>query len=255
MTIIAETGRHIRLQVTEQVREIFGRHRISFGSEALTSIQSIEFPKSAVIEPYCHWTSATRLNTMGSFSYCMSTRFLGSVGRYCSIADQAATFGARHAVEHVTTAGFATKEQRQSFRWAWDELLGPEHRPITMSVPTRAVPVVEHDVWIGQECLIGRGITLHTGCVVGAGAVVTKDVPPYAIVGGAPARVIRYRFSDVVCARLLASRWWELHPRHVILPDLKDPERFLARIETARDLERYAPPPLTWRAFSGDSRD
>lgn len=69
--------------------------------------------------------------------------------------------------------------------------------------------VVGNDVWIGHNAIIMPGVTLGDGVIVAAGAVVTKDVPPYAIVGGNPAQVIRRRFSDTVIADLLAIRWWD----------------------------------------------
>ena len=68
---------------------------------------------------------------------------------------------------------------------------------------------IGHDVWIGAHALFPSVVNVGTGSVVGSGAVVTKDVPPYAIVGGNPARLIRYRFSQKQIADLLESRWWE----------------------------------------------
>ena len=68
---------------------------------------------------------------------------------------------------------------------------------------------IGNDVWIGEAVFINDGITIGTGAVVGAHSVVTKDVPPYAIVAGAPARVLRYRFDDSTIQKLLDSKWWE----------------------------------------------
>ena len=68
--------------------------------------------------------------------------------------------------------------------------------------------VIDNDVWIGDDVILGHGVHLGTGCVVATRSVVTKDVPPYTIVGGTPARIIRKRFDDNVIADLLASRWW-----------------------------------------------
>jgi hypothetical protein len=114
-------------------------------------------------------------------------------------------------------------------------------------VLTAPVPVLQHDVWTGNHALLQRGITLHTGCVVGAGAVVTKDVPPYAIAGGNPARIIRMRFRDDVIDRLLASRWWEYHPSVVFACDITDPARFLDQLAAQRDsFAPFAPKILTW---------
>ena len=68
---------------------------------------------------------------------------------------------------------------------------------------------IANDVWIGRHAMIMPGVHIADGAIVAAGAIVTKDVPPYAIVGGVPAKLIRYRFSDDVIAKLLAIRWWE----------------------------------------------
>lgn len=69
--------------------------------------------------------------------------------------------------------------------------------------------VIGNDVWIGYEAVIMAGVTIGDGAIIGARAVVTKDVPPYTIVGGVPARDIRRRFSDDVIARLLELKWWD----------------------------------------------
>lgn len=69
---------------------------------------------------------------------------------------------------------------------------------------------VGNDVWIGAGCIVLDGVTIGDGAIVAAGAVVTKDVPPYAIVGGVPAQIIRYRFDINTITALLKWRWWEL---------------------------------------------
>lgn len=67
---------------------------------------------------------------------------------------------------------------------------------------------IENDVWIGANAVVKQGVCVATGAVIGAGAVVTKDVPPYAIVVGAPAKILRYRFSEEQIAEIQASQWW-----------------------------------------------
>jgi len=69
--------------------------------------------------------------------------------------------------------------------------------------------VLGNDVWIGSNVIIPGGIVIGTGAVVAAGSVVVKDVPPYAIVGGNPAQLIRFRFDDATIAKLLESAWWD----------------------------------------------
>ena len=82
---------------------------------------------------------------------------------------------------------------------------------VAKSDPIRYVPLeIGHDVWIGHNTIIlPRVRSIGTGAVVGAGSVVNKDIPPYAVVCGCPARIIRYRFSQGTIRGLLASRWWE----------------------------------------------
>jgi virginiamycin A acetyltransferase len=75
--------------------------------------------------------------------------------------------------------------------------------------------VVGNDVWIGLGCTIMSGVNIGTGAVIATGSVVTKDVPPYAIVGGTPAKVITYRFDEHTIDRLLKSEWWDLDPKEL----------------------------------------
>ena len=98
---------------------------------------------------------------------------------------------------------------------------------------------IGHDVWIGYGAIIMDGVTIGTGAVVAAAAVVTKDVPPYAIVAGVPARIIRYRFDDDTIRRLLESRWWDF-PEEFIATRLKfdDVKQCLDVLEQNRHLLR-----------------
>lgn len=92
---------------------------------------------------------------------------------------------------------------------------------------------IENDVWIGDNALLFPNITIHTGAIIGAGALVNKDVPPYAVVAGVPARIIKFRFDEQTIKTLLKSKWWE-HS----LEDLKNfsnyfdnPEEFCQKFE------------------------
>ena len=76
-------------------------------------------------------------------------------------------------------------------------------------LPKLKKTIIGNDVWIGQRVVVKSGCRIGDGAVVGAGAVVTKDVPPYAIVGGVPAKVIRMRFSEDIIERLKEIKWWD----------------------------------------------
>jgi hypothetical protein len=97
-----------------------------------------------------------------------------------------------------------------------------------------APALIGHDVWIGEDVLLGRNISIGTGAVIGARSVVTKDVPPYAIVAGTPARLVRMRFEPALVQRLLSSRWWRYHFAEFARWDYDQPERFLDQLEAAQ---------------------
>jgi len=88
------------------------------------------------------------------------------------------------------------------------------------------------DVWIGQGAFIKSGVTIGTGAIIGARATVIKDVPPYAVMVGTPARAVRLRFSDAVVERLLASQWWSYSIYDLFTAPMDDVARALDMIET-----------------------
>jgi acetyltransferase-like isoleucine patch superfamily enzyme len=96
---------------------------------------------------------------------------------------------------------------------------------------------VGHDVWIGARCIVLSGVTIGNGAVLGAGSIVTRDIPPYAIAVGNPARTIRYRFAPDVIRRLQSLEWWnwsdDLIGERVELLTATDVDRFLSMVEPA----------------------
>ncbi|WP_210487554.1 CatB-related O-acetyltransferase [Microvirga antarctica] len=148
---------------------------------------------------------------IGAFSYGRpKVRFAESgrkltIGRYCSIADKVEILlGGNHRVDWATTYPFS------ALRSLWPS--APETNDYHGS---RGDVTIGNDVWLGSGATILSGVTVGHGAVVAAHALVTKDVPPYAIVGGNPAKLIRYRFDEATIAALLEARWWDL-PRERI---------------------------------------
>jgi virginiamycin A acetyltransferase len=122
------------------------------------------------------------------------------MGKYCSIADGVEIFlGGNHRVDWATTYPFPAMAS-----------LWKEARSIVGHPATRGDVVIGSDVWLGAKCVILSGITIGHGAVVGTRAVVTRDVPPYAIVAGNPARIVKMRFNKEDVQRMLAASWWEL---------------------------------------------
>lgn len=118
------------------------------------------------------------------------------IGNYCSIAPYVKLGHMEHALSCVSTS---------------TQIFLPKHG-ITDFTGDIDPTVIENDVWLAANVVVKQGVTVHTGAVVGAGAVVTKDIPPYAIAVGVPAKVIKYRFSEETISKLLESKWWELPP-------------------------------------------
>ncbi|GLH74277.1 hypothetical protein GETHLI_27790 [Geothrix limicola] len=136
--------------------------------------------------------------SVGDYSYISGPRAYieaAEIGKYCSIARQTVIGVSGHDYHRVTTHPFISDPT-----YGFAAKVVPE--------PQKPPPIIGHDVWIGMNCTIHRGVRIGTGAVVASDSVVTKDVAPYSIVGGNPACHLKYRFSEQAIATLLASEWW-----------------------------------------------
>lgn len=122
------------------------------------------------------------------------------VGKFCSIACGVKFLftSANHTMHSISTYPFPI------FFEEW----GLDVTNITSAWDNKGDIVIGNDVWIGYEAIVLSGVTIGDGAIIGTRAVVTKDVPPYTIVGGIPAKPIRKRFSDEVISKLLELQWW-----------------------------------------------
>ena len=133
----------------------------------------------------------------GSYLGTLSAAYDTKIGRYCSIARECYIGGAQHPLDRVSTSGcFYLKSNysgicyyEDDFKWQTSTEIG-------------------NDVWLGIRTIVVGGVKISDGAVIGAGSVVTKDVGPYEIWAGNPARFIRKRFEDETIEKLLKSEWW-----------------------------------------------
>ena len=125
-----------------------------------------------------------------------------SIGKFCSIGPEVRIGLGIHPTHLKSTyPGFYTNSNYYRVEKLYD-FEGDEYKKVEIG----------NDVWIGTRATILDGVRVGDGAIIAAGAVVTKDVPPYAIVGGVPAKVIKYRFTDEKIKELLNERWWEKYP-------------------------------------------
>lgn len=122
------------------------------------------------------------------------------IGKFCAIATNVKFImnGANHKLDGISTYPFP------SFGHGWETAMDK-----LMGLPSRGDTIIGNDVWIGYETVIMPGVNIGDGAVIAAKSVVTKNVPPYTIVGGNPACPIKKRFSDSEVAQLLEIKWWD----------------------------------------------
>lgn len=138
-------------------------------------------------------------------SYCRITKC--RIGRFCSIAHSVEVVYGNHPTRKFvsTHPAFYSKKNQSGVSYAVDETF----KEYTYSDENKRFFVeIDNDVWIGANAQIMSGVHIGNGAIVAAGAVVTQDVPPYAIVGGVPAKIIRYRFREEEISFLEELAWW-----------------------------------------------
>jgi acetyltransferase-like isoleucine patch superfamily enzyme len=145
------------------------------------------------------------------------------IGAFTSIANCVVIGGGRHPMEWVGMSPVFYKG-RDSVKAKFSEYEREPNKWVSIG----------NDVWIGHSAIVLPGVNIGDGAVVGAGAIITKDVPAYAIVAGNPARLLRYRFDKEIIARLLAIQWWNLEEDMLrrLAVDIRDVPSFLQRAET-----------------------
>jgi acetyltransferase-like isoleucine patch superfamily enzyme len=137
-----------------------------------------------------------------------NSKIIGKVGKFCSIGSSVQIITGRHPISTFVSTSpvfyslgkqtgnvFVNKSKFKEFVYA--------------DIDEKYQVIIDNDVWIGDRCSIIGGITISDGAIVLAGSMVTKDVPPYAIVAGIPAKIIKYRFKEDEIVKLMDFKWWD----------------------------------------------
>ena len=173
-----------------------------------TSMKNIFFEKGVAFQSQIIITSKERV-FFGAYSYMNSGGYVRPgvfVGRYCSIGRRVTLGAGMHRMTGVSTAPILS---------GGGEAYTEEQKIKAGIVPRRstqvphALTILESDVWVGDGAIILPGVRVGTGAVVGANSVVTRNVKPYTVVGGVPAKPLRVRFSPEIAEKLLLTQYWE----------------------------------------------
>lgn len=142
-----------------------------------------------------HNTEVGSYSALGRYSKIVHTK----IGKYCAISWDTTINAISHPYNHLTISAFPYVPRVGNF--------------VKKRKQTYKEVIIKNDVRIGANSVIMPGVTIGNGAIIGAGAVVTKDVPDYAIVVGVPAKIVKYRFEEDIIKRLLELKWWDLDPK------------------------------------------
>lgn len=162
---------------------------------------------------------------IGKYSFCgyNGDFYHTKIGNFTSIANDVVVGGGQHPLDWVGMSPvFYAGSDSVSFK------LSKFQRPEVLTT------YIGSDVWIGRRAIIKQGVNIGHGAVVGMGSVVTKDVNPYEVVAGVPARKIRKRFDEDIIDRLMELKWWEMDLKELktLAPQIKNVKEFLFKAES-----------------------
>jgi hypothetical protein len=142
-------------------------------------------------------------SAIGDYTYTASNTkiYYAYVGSFCSISWNVSIGGFEHPVHRISTHGFSYQPLYSVVKKVPEVILNQYKKTF-----------IGHDVWVGCNAYIKAGVKVGNGAVIGASAVVTKDVPSYAVVAGNPAQVLKYRFSEDIINVLDEMKWWDWPP-------------------------------------------
>lgn len=181
-----------------------------------------------------YWRRRRKYPNIGEHTYiCHNTKIDKKntiIGKFCSIADYVCIGGSDHVMDNLTTSPISYN--RNPIGIIGNIKISPEFlRCSTKSKKT----VIGNDVWIGYNAIVLAGVTVGDGAVIGAGAVVTKDVAPYSIVAGVPAKIIRYRFDKDIINKLIELKWWDLPDKYISTLPMNNINECIKKVEAYKN--------------------
>ena len=185
------------------------------------SVIKSKIDKTATIASGCQVVNSS----FNRYSYCGYDCVIINcdIGKFCSLADFVFIGGAEHPMNWVSTSPVFQKVKHSgpAKRFAEYELVKPKRT------------LIGNDVWIGHGATVLQGVCIGDGAIVGCNAVVTKDVPPYAVVAGVPAKIIKYRFSQEIINRLVEIKWWNFSDNEIskYAQYIRDSVHFIRHVE------------------------
>lgn len=183
------------------------------------SVLDSKVDKTACIYSGTHFYKSS----LGRYSYIGydSEIIYCEIGNFCSLANQTIIGGATHPLDWVSTSPVFYNVAGGTNNHLGNKELNPFKKTY-----------IGNDVWVGERAIILQGLSVGNGAVIGAGSVVTKDVPPYAIVAGCPAKVIRYRFDEDTISALEKVKWWNFSDEKLrkFSEYINDPKVFVEKL-------------------------
>ena len=224
----------------QQVMEKLWSHKIKHKSMRAHPEQMLFVSNNIRVEPQIDlFGRINTLGSMGSFSYTFSNFGYGTeIGRYCSLAAGISIMGAHHYTDWISTSPHF-----------YNNTFHDLHELDTSDRFRRKRCIsIGNDVWIGANVVLKAEINIGDGAIIASNSLVTKDVPPFAIVGGNPARVIKMRFADEIIEEIQKTPWWNYHINDLKGLSAQEPSSFIHKLQdriSNDHIKLYQPTVLT----------
>lgn len=204
-----------------------GKKGVEFGN-SIVELGNFRAKNCLEIEAPCILRGGSLdVKRIGAFTYLNGNskfRFVDQIGRFCAIGSDVVIGLPEHNYKNLTVHPIFDIGSMMFKDYYHYDATSPNYTTIKKNLKMNrnqrkdSYVIIGNDVWIGNQAIILRGVNIGNGAVIGAGAVVTCDVPSYAIVAGNPAKIVKYRFTEDIIAKLEKIQWWEYGPE--ILKDI-----------------------------------